>query len=310
MTKHTRINIYLIFETILVFIALSLLAIYISQLDIKKLYKTLIYIPILIFQGLWFYRFYIVGHEASHKKLFLKNKKLNDAVGSIILLPLMTPINVFRKIHMFHHGFNRKDNHTSALDTFTTKKTTILKKIYFYTLWYLGVFFGGFFIHSLISVILFLFLPPKISIKISPAFKGWTWNDQFKAIGLFILGISFHLLIYKIGGWHIYLYTILFPLLSFAWVLSLLVYVLHYDTTVGENVRYNVRSVKNVPIISWILLNFNEHATHHQNPNIPWYQLPKKSKPLPEEFHNKNQTTTNFFVAILNQLKGPRIINE
>ena len=159
MTKHTRINIYLIFETILVFIALSLLAIYISQLDIKKLYKTLIYIPILIFQGLWFYRFYIVGHEASHKKLFLKNKMLNDAVGSIILLPLMTPINVFRKIHMFHHGFNRKDNHTSALDTFTTKKTTILKKIYFYTLWYLGVFFGGFFIHSLISVILFLFLP-------------------------------------------------------------------------------------------------------------------------------------------------------
>lgn len=73
--------------------------------------------PLILFQGLWFYRFYIAGHEASHKKLFPHHSNINDFLGGLILLPLMTPINIFRKIHMFHHGFNRKDPHTSALDT-------------------------------------------------------------------------------------------------------------------------------------------------------------------------------------------------
>jgi fatty acid desaturase len=75
-------------------------------------------------------------------------------------------------------------------------------------------------------------------------------------------------------------------------------------------VRYNVRSVNRVPVISWILLNFNEHATHHQYPNIPWYELPYKKQSLPAEFDQKNQTTRHFFGAILNQLKGPIIVYE
>jgi len=57
-------------------------------------------------------------------------------------------------------------------------------------------------------------------------------------------------------------------------------------------------------------MNFNEHATHHQYPNIPWHELPLKRTPLPEAFDNKNQNTRNFFKAILNQLKGPTIVYE
>jgi fatty acid desaturase len=57
-------------------------------------------------------------------------------------------------------------------------------------------------------------------------------------------------------------------------------------------------------------MNFNEHATHHQYPNIPWYELPEKRKALPEPYLTKNQRTRNFFRAILNQLKGPNIVHE
>jgi fatty acid desaturase len=99
-------------------------------------------------------------------------------------------------------------------------------------------------------------------------------------------------------------------MLAFAWVLSILVYIFHYDTTIGEEVRYNVRSVKPIPFLSWVLMNFNEHATHHQYPNIPWYELPKKRKNLPENYSKKNQNTWNFFKAIFNQLKGPNIQYE
>lgn len=304
-------NTKLIIETIGVFLLVSLLAVFIQQLNIDKTIKTALYVPVLLFQGLWFYRFYIVGHEASHKKLFADNLQANDFWGSIILLPLMVPITIYRKIHYFHHGFNRKDEHTSALDTYVVKKEpNALQKVYYYVVWYISVFFGGFFIHSLVSVILFLFIPPGLSVKISPAFKNWTMSDQLKSIGLFALGVLLHLSVYFVFGKEIYLYTLGYPMLSFAWVLSLLVYIFHYDTTIGDGVRYNVRSVKRVPVISWILMNFNEHATHHQHPNIPWYELPEKRKALPEEYNEKNQNTWNFFKAILNQLKGPNITHE
>lgn len=312
MTKatNTQRNTYLVLETIVVFILVSCLAVGIQYLPVTKEIKWLIYAPVLLFQGLWFYRFYIVGHEASHRKLFAEDKVKNDLWGTVILLPLMTPINIYRKIHMFHHGFNRKDEHTSALDTYVVKKNSRIQKVYFYTIWYISIFCGGFFLHSLVSVILFLFIPPALSVRISPAFIGWTMKDQLKAIVLFAVGVLLHVWVYLIFGKIIYLAVLGYPMLAFAWVLSMLVYIFHYDTTIGHEVRYNVRSVGRVPVISWVLMNFNEHATHHQYPNIPWYELPEKRMPLPAQYDTRNQNTRNFFRAVLNQLKGPHIVYE
>ncbi|WP_020535367.1 fatty acid desaturase family protein [Lewinella cohaerens] len=308
---NTKRNIKLVVETILVFIGLCFWATYIHRhpLQHDALAKVL-FVCTALFQGFWFYRFYIVGHEASHRKLFIASKTANDIVGSIILLPLMTPITVYRKIHLFHHGFNRKDNHTSALDTFTTKNPSLLKKIYYHVLWYISVFFGGLFIHSLVSVILFLFIPPRWARKISPAFEGWTLKDQFQSILLFSLGVGLHLAVYFFFGWEVYLWTMGYPMIAFAWILSLFVYIFHYDTTVGDQVRFNVRSVNRLPFFSWVLMNFNEHATHHQHPNIPWYELPEKRTTLPKDFADKNQNTWSLFSAIFQQIKGPRIIDE
>lgn len=304
-------NFKLIIETGTIFIVNSISAIAIHQKIENPFLKWGMYIPLLLFQGLWYYRIYIVGHETAHKKLFPNNLKLNDLMGTLVLIPLLVPINIYRKIHYFHHGFNRKDEHTSALDIFVINgRFRKLKTIYYYIIWYLSVFCGGFFLHSLISVLLFLFIPSKYAIKISPAFKGWTYKDQFKAIFLFSLGIAFHFTIYYFYGKENYLLVLGLPLLSFAWVLSLLVYIFHYDTTIGVEVRYNVRSVHKIPVMSWILMNFNEHATHHQYPNVPWYELPNKRKALPEYYLNKNQNTWNFFKAVLNQVKGPHIHHE
>jgi len=306
-TKNTK----LVIETIIVFIGLCFFATYIHLHPIEHTTaRRVLYTATALMQGLWFYRFYIVGHEASHRKLFTSNRMMNDVVGSIILLPLMTPITIYRKIHMFHHGFNRKDNHTSALDTFTTKNISTIKKIYYHLVWYISVFCGGLFIHSLVSVFLFLFIPPKYARKISPAFEGWSLKDQFQSILLFSIGVACHLGVYWWLGWEVYLWTLGYPMIAFAWILSLFVYIFHYDTTVGDEVRYNVRSVNRLPFFSWVLMNFNEHATHHQYPNIPWYELPEKRVQLPKEFSEKNQNTWSLFKAIIQQVKGPRIIDE
>lgn len=309
--NNNSVNNRLVLETIAVFMLLSIVAVGLHRLPLNAALMWVVYLPLLLFQGLWFYRFYIVGHEAAHGKLFRDNKRRNDLWGSIILLPLMVPVTIYRKIHMFHHGFNRKDDHTSALDTFVFKnKPSRLRIAYCYLLWYVSVFLGGFFLHSLVSVLLFLFVPVSLSSRISPAFNNWTIKDQLQSVLLFSLGVLLHVGVWLLFGRDIYLYSLGLPMLSFGWVLSVLVYIFHYDTTVGNTVRYNVRSLHRVPVFSWVLMNFNEHATHHQYPNIPWYELPRKRTPLPEEFDRKNQHTWSFFRAIANQLKGPRIVWE
>ena len=65
-------------------------------------------------QGCWIHRLYVVAHEASHRKLWPRNPKLNDVLGQALLLPLMLPLRIHRKIHAFHHGHNRRDHRTSA----------------------------------------------------------------------------------------------------------------------------------------------------------------------------------------------------
>lgn len=88
-------NRYLIVETLVVFVVVSALAVYLGVEKPLGPWTYVFYIPVLAFQGLWFYRFYIVGHEASHKKLFANQKTKNDFWGTVILLPLLTPINVY-----------------------------------------------------------------------------------------------------------------------------------------------------------------------------------------------------------------------
>lgn len=301
-SKVNKHNIRLIIETVFVWMVLSFLALTFSA------NRATIFI-FAFAQGLWFYRFYIVGHEASHVKLFPENKFLNDLAGNIILLPLCVPLRVYRKIHMFHHGYNRRDSFTSALDTFVVyTKPSIFKKIWYHFLWYFNILGGGFFLHSLISVLLFLFVPVRFSRKISPAFNGWKLEDQIRSLPWFLIGLGMHILTFIYAGSGVYWTLLGYPTIAFAFILSLLVYMFHYDTSTGHEVRYHVRSLKPVPVLSWVLMNFNEHATHHQYPNIPWFELPFRRASLPEEYHRQNQNTDNFFKAVFQQLKGPTII--
>nr|MBA2620974.1 fatty acid desaturase [Acidobacteriota bacterium] len=270
----------------------------------------LLYAPVLLMQALWLDRLYIVGHEATHGKLFPRNRRLNDGVGMLMLLPLAIPLQVFRKIHQFHHGFNRRDVHTSALDVFVSD-TPVSKRrrILYKAAWFVGVFGSGYFWYSFASIVIFLFIPTEYAARISPAFKNWTSRDRVVSWLQFLLGVSFHLTVYFVGGFNFWLISLAFPILVFSWIYSLLVYIFHYDTSIGAEVRFNARSLERHWLFSWILMNFNEHATHHAYPNIPWYQLPERREPLPEKYQS-NQKVRTVWQAIVQQLKGPKIVYD
>lgn len=264
--------------------------------------------PIALAQGCWLQRIYVVGHEAVHRKLLPGQGRRNDALGQVLLLPLLLPLRIYRKIHDFHHGHNRRDEGTAALDTFVFRRPPgPLGRLYAHVAWYLAVFAGGFFFHGVISVLLFLLLPLKVARRVSPAFRGWKRRDQLKSIATFAAAVGLHVGIGLLFGRTVWIALLGAPLLTFAWVYSLLIYIYHYDTDYGPHVRFHVRSLRPITFMSWWLLNFNEHATHHRRPSLPWHRLPAEHRPMPEA-HADNQKVETIGAAILHQLRGPKIV--
>lgn len=264
---------------------------------------------ILLAQSFTLLRIYFIAHEAAHRKIAPDNLRANDFIGQSVLLPMLVPLQVYRAIHYFHHGFNRRDVNTSALDVFVVPwPVTRPVRAICYGLWFIGVFAGGFFIHSLVSIVIFMFLPMRTAQRISPAFKHWSSRDRLIAWGQFLAGAALYVAVYAVFGGQVLWFTLVLPLLGFAWVWSLLVYVFHYHTTLGVQTRYNVRAIRRQWFFSWLIMNFNDHATHHMYPHIPWYELPDRRSELPDAYAEKNPTETSVLRAILNQLRGPIVV--
>lgn len=296
---------FMLIETVLILIGLSALTIWSQQESIYSLLGLCIFL-----QGSWFQRIYCVGHESAHRKLFPKKTLLNNVVGQFFLWILLVPLGVFRKIHDFHHAANRRDARTSALDVYVISKNPgRLARAWPHFLWYLGIVCGGWFVHSLISILLFLMLPLSIARKVSPAFKGWTKQDQLLSILCFIIPFGIHFIIIETVGLNNWLLCYLMPFGVFAVVYSLQLYVYHYQTTIGPKTIFHARRLSGPKWLSWWLLNLNEHDTHHQRPKIVWYALPDSHKALPTEFA-QNQNVDTYFEGICQQFKGPTLIQE
>jgi len=298
----------LLFETGLMFGLLALLANYFGPLAGRSALHFFGYGVILFGQGLVLQRIYIIAHEAAHKKL-APSGPLNDVIGQAVLSTIFVPLHVYRSIHQFHHGFNRKNFSTSALDVFVSPwPVTWFVRMVYSGLWYLEVFAGGFFLHSLVSIVLFLLLPTRIAQKISPAFRHWGNRDRIIAWAEFLGSAAFQLGYAWALGFMAWVYTFGLPLLAFAWIYSLLVYIFHFRTTLGNGTRYNVRSVRVNHLTQWWLLNFNLHAAHHMYPQLAWYELPAQALDMPQQFAEKNLPAQSLWQAITNQFKGPTII--
>jgi fatty acid desaturase len=298
--QHNAISVRLVIQTGAVWVVL-LAANFACQRSVPQLLPLIV-----IAQGLWLYRFYAVAHEASHRKLFPDHPAANDIAGSAFMIWVWAPITVFRQIHEFHHGANRRADGIATLDTFVVNGGR--PRWTYYAVWYLMVFGAGFFLHTLISILLFLFLPKKAGKKLSPAFNSWNLRKRLVSWGEFAVSLSLHAIPWLAGGAGLWWQTLGAPILVFAWVWSVMLYIYHYDTTIGKKVQYNTRSLPDMPFFSWLLLNFNHHSVHHNNPEIPWHELPRHQNPQPLPVRERNQTVTNLGAAILQQWKGPKIV--
>ena len=294
----------LLAETAAVLIALAALALLaLEYLQPAAAWSAIAALALL--QGLWFDRLYTVAHEAVHRKLVPGRPALNDAIGTLLMLPIVAPFTAFRKIHGFHHGGNRRDRETAALDHFRlppdAPESAVAARR---RLWLFYVFGGGFFLHTLATILIFLLVPARRAQRISPVFRGWPVRLRLQAWLEFLAGIGLHVAVGQLWGVAAWFALLGLPMLVFAWFWSMMLYIYHHRTSVGPDVRHNVRSLPRQPFFSWLLLNFNEHATHHRDPTIPWYELPARRYALPAS-HAANQDVENLLEAVLRQRRGP-----
>ena len=258
-------------------------------------------------RGLWIQRHYCVGHEAAHGKLVPGRPLANDLLGQASLLALLTPLPVFRKIHRFHHGHNRRDLHTSALDVVWIGSASWWRRLVACGQWLVAVFGCGWFLHGLASIVLFLGLPLSVAERVSVAFRGWTLRERLLSIGAFAVGVALHVGCLWPLGPSAWVPLVVAPLMVFSWSYSAQLYIYHYDTSIGPQVTRHARSLGG-PIVSWWLMNLNEHANHHQRPALVWYALgaaAKEDRPPPGVVRSARRS---FAWGVLNQLRGPRIV--
>ena len=302
-TNHGSKNLFMLLETLLIMAGLCGLTVWSHQ----QSFDGILWVSILL-QGCWMQRVYCVGHESAHRKLYPQNPIVNNVVGQLFLWVLLVPLSIFRKIHDFHHAANRRDEQTSALDIYVIPaNATRLQRLWPNLLWYGGILCGGWFLHSLISILLFLMLPIGIAQTVSPAFKGWTLQDQILAMICLAAPIFLHVTAILFIGFELWSRCYLIPFAIFAVVYSLQLYIYHYRTTTGPKTLFHARRLSGPKWVSWWLLNLNEHDTHHQRPKIVWYALPDCHRPLPLEFRH-NQNIETYFEGIRQQLEGPTLV--
>lgn len=299
MKSHTQRTLLLLVETVFIYLVFMSLWRYTSA------HAGLLVLYVLA-TGVWLERLFVVAHEGVHKKLLPTRPVINDLITWVLLLPVGVPLTIYRKIHYFHHGFNRKNEHTAALDCFSVERLDLFSRITRTGLWFYYVYCGGFFVHGIVTVLLFLFVPGAQLRRISDVFLAWTpklrllsWVQLLCTAVVHCAAATF----LTPGGW---LTMIGAPLLVFAWSWSLKLYIYHYDQALGPDVRRNVRSCKPNRFLSWLLLNFNEHAAHHFDPTRPWYEL----KQVASEIDGQVQERVSIFEAILEQGGGPLLIKR
>jgi fatty acid desaturase len=243
-------------------------------------------------------------HEAIHD-LFHPAPRVNMLFGRMAGVLFGAPFRILRLSHLLHHKLNRTP--MEATELFDPAKSSRRRAA-------LGYYFqivGGLYLVEFFSSVLFLlprswiqgfnkrFIAPDSVSSI--LMRNWTSNESIREIrtdGILVLGwLGFSFWCY---GEH---WLLLLAILgSRSFFISFLDNVYHYRTPAND-IFYASNLWLPAPCAK-LLLNFNLHGIHHQNPAVPWNRLSLVFCERAEVYHG------NYFAAAAWQLNGPVAIHE
>jgi fatty acid desaturase len=248
--------------------------------------------------------FWSLIHEAIHD-LFHPVPRINILFGRTAGILFGAPFRVLRLSHLLHHKLNRTP--MEATELFDAAKESRLRASggYFFQI------LGGLYLVEVLSAVLFLL--PRGWIRafnaryIKPQsvsgilMQNWTTDEAYSEIrtdGAWVLG-WFGLSLWAYGS-HWPLLAALLAARGF--LISFLDNVYHYRTPVND--IFYASNLRLPAPLAALLLNFNLHGVHHQNPAAPWWRLPLLFRDSAQIYHG------GYFSAAARQLYGPVALEE
>jgi fatty acid desaturase len=248
--------------------------------------------------------FWSLIHEAIHD-LFHRNPRINLRFGRAAAVLLGAPFRVLRLSHLLHHKLNRTPK--EATELYDAAESSMLRAAWGY---YFQIFGGLYLVEFLSSVLFFLprawirtcnkrFIQPQSVSGI--LMQSWTKNEAIREIrtdgALVVAWLGLSLWCYgENWPWLVAL------LCARGFSISFLDNVYHYRTPVND--IFFARNLWLPLPLATLLLNFNLHGIHHQNPGIPWTRLPMVFHERAAVYHG------NYFAAATAQLNGPVALEE
>jgi fatty acid desaturase len=243
-------------------------------------------------------------HEAIHD-LFHPKPQINMRLGRAAAVLFGAPFRILRLSHLLHHKLNRTP--MEATELYDVANSSMLRAAWGY---YFQIFGGLYLVEVLSSVLFFLpgawlrsfnkrFIKPESVSGI--LMQNWTRKEAMREIrsdGALVVG-WFGLSLWCYGeNWPLFFALIC----ARGFSISFLDNVYHYRTPVNE--MFFARNLWLPAPLATLLLNFNLHGIHHQNPAIPWIRLPMV-------FHDRAAVYDgNYFAAAAAQLNGPVPIQD
>tara|TARA_Y100000768_G_C23988833_1_gene690710 strand:+ start:5449 stop:6222 length:774 start_codon:yes stop_codon:yes gene_type:complete len=215
-------------------------------------------------------------HELIHNHPF-KNQKLNDFLGHITPIPWL-PYALYKISHMDHHSCPQYSHPEYDPETFLVSKKVYdqfskpVKKIFDYNQTLLGRLILGPFI-SMYWII-------KKELKF--LLKG-----DFQNLKLFIphyIVWFFFAILFQILGISLIEYIIFMAIPGYS-VILIRSFLEHRPETIRT---HQTCIVEAGPFFSFLFLNNNLHLVHHNDMNLPWYEIPRAYQKQKEHWLNLN----------------------
>ena len=232
--------------------------------------------------GLLFTRVFVMVHDLTHRTLYKKGW-VNDVVGSILGVLVLTPFYLWRKVHLVHHkegGNTDKRPWLGDLNVQTVREyqaRTPLNKFRY------RLYRNPFIMFCLGSIYVFM-VDQRRSKKSTPEHPVFGRKERLSVIGTNIGILVFFGAITAWMGVKFLVLGMLIPLWLSGIMGIYLFYVQHNfrNKYFVPNTEWNLRdsavkgsSFHDIPsILMWLTANIGYHHVHTLSTRIPFYRLP------------------------------------
>jgi fatty acid desaturase len=240
---------------------------------------------------------YALLHEATHHNLH-PVAQWNRALGVIAATLFPVPFSLVHTTHQGHHLRNRTD--FEMFDLYYPTDNRLVK----YGQWY-SILCGLFWPIVPLGGLLFALCPAVLRTRAfrqarsSSHLLGDVRGDTVRAIRLeMLLIVAFFTALFQLLDLHWFPTLVLYACFAFNW--STRQYVGHaYSARDVVEGAWNLRHNR---LMSWVLLHGEYDLNHHRRPDVPWYHLPRLTRP--------GEPRPSYLRQYLRLWRGPRRTSE